>query len=210
MRPLDDPVFATLPAHAQTRLDIYAALLLKWNRRMNLSGVRNLEELEDLFLDSLALANFMKSLFPAPTPDFSVWDLGAGAGLPGIPLRLVWTDGEYWLVESRRKRALFLENVLASLDLSKTRVFNGRAEKFFTFINRKADCILSRAFMPREKLIQFCAPHLSASGVLILMSGADEPILPPDWQILSQSSYPTARGRRWLLALARDRHECGH
>lgn len=206
--PAEGRISAAATDRVKTQLAAFSALLLKWNRRMNLSGARGSEELEDLFTDSFALAKFLEALFPAAPSDFAAWDLGAGAGLPGIPLRLIWTAGEYWLVEARQKRALFLENALALLKLPQTRVFNGRAEKFFAFINRKADCILSRAFMPQEKLLQFCAPHLAPSGVLILMSADAGPVLRPDWKILSQSSYPTARGRRWLWALGHC-HECG-
>lgn len=196
-----------LSPEAETLLAKYSSLLLKWNKRMNLSGARSQEELEDLFEDSFALADFLKTIFPSPSADFSAWDLGAGAGLPGIPLRAVWMEGNYWLVESRQKRALFLENALAALNLPRTRVFNGRAEKFFTAINRKADCIISRAFMPQDKLLCFCAPHLAPSGVIIIMSGEDGPAIPKNWLLLSQAFYPTARGRRWLRALSRGSHE---
>ncbi|MBO4368959.1 MAG: class I SAM-dependent methyltransferase, partial [Desulfovibrio sp.] len=102
-----------------TKLTSYLALLEKWNRVMNLTGLRTIDAiLSDLVLDSFHLATFLSTL---PLSDQgSAYDLGAGSGLPGIPLRLLWQQGSYYLVERGAKRATFLRTVVSRLSLPQT------------------------------------------------------------------------------------------
>ncbi|MEG2005700.1 MAG: RsmG family class I SAM-dependent methyltransferase, partial [Bilophila sp.] len=106
----------------------YLELLMQWNRVMNLVGTRSWQEtFSALVVDSLHLGRFLeKEGIVADT----TWDLGAGAGLPGLPLRMIWTQGTFWMVEAREKRAIFLSTVLARFPLPQTHVFRGRAEQF--------------------------------------------------------------------------------
>ena len=91
----------------------YLGLLIQWNRVMNLVGTRAAEDtFFTLVVDSLHLGRFLREdveYSAAPC----CWDLGSGAGLPGLPLRMIWQEGDYWMVEAREKRALFLSTVLA-------------------------------------------------------------------------------------------------
>jgi len=83
-------------------LTIYLELLEKWNKKMNLVGPRDWQTmLATLMIDSWNLADVLQSLDLGD--GFRTLDLGAGAGLPGIPLRVFWDQGEYILVESRQK-----------------------------------------------------------------------------------------------------------
>lgn len=97
---------------------------------MNLVGTRTAEEtFATLVVDSLHLADFLVQDWAMETPlsgEPDCWDLGSGAGLPGLPLRMLWQQGTYWMVEAREKRALFLSTVLARFPLPETRVFRGR------------------------------------------------------------------------------------
>ncbi len=102
-------------------------------------------------------------LLSIDAPSFEIWDLGAGAGIPGIPLRILWQLGVYTMIEVRQKRCFFLNTALASLRLPETFVFHGKAEDFMDKKKEKgiyADLILSRAFMPFEKMLPFVAPYL--------------------------------------------------
>ena len=105
----------------------YLGLLIQWNRVMNLVGTRTTEDtFFTLVVDSLHLGRFLREdveYSAAPC----CWDLGSGAGLPGLPLRMIWQEGDYWMVEAREKRALFLSTVLAKYPLPGTHVFRGRA-----------------------------------------------------------------------------------
>lgn len=125
----------TVPGAVLPGLADYLQLLCRWNRAMNLVGARHWRDaMQRLVADSFHLADFLDGL---PLPEEPLcWDLGSGAGLPAIPLRMVWRRGTCWLVEAREKRALFLSTVLARVPLPGTRVFRGRVEHFSP--NRRA------------------------------------------------------------------------
>lgn len=171
----------------------YLFMLQKWNLSMNLVGKSSWEDiLSELIVDSFHLAKYLNShTFFAPSSlaftlqnekpysfqyvenehDFVAWDLGAGAGLPGIPLRILWNQGTYTLVEAREKRALFLNMVCTKLGLENTFVCRERAENFMQ--GKKAQLIISRAFMPYEKMLAFAAPFLASqneNGAIIFLT----------------------------------------
>lgn len=190
------------------RLGRYIDLLSAWNSAINLTGARGPEDiLERLIPDSFHLAAFLRS---APLAGAwaargaegpRVWDLGAGAGLPGIPLRLVWEEGDYTLVEVREKRALFLANALAGLGLPRTRVFRGPAERLFAAQPHGADILLSRAFMPWQKLLDFCRPGLAPGGTLVILAAGACGRLPAPWELLAEADYVVNGKQRWFWAL---------
>lgn len=181
----------------------FLGMLVLWKRSINLVGAKSAPEiLQNLVPDSFHLAKFLASLPLPPNP--RVWEPGAGAGLPGIPLRILWQQGEYVMLEARAKRAIFLANALAALKLPRTRAFSGRAEDFFRKQKEKgilADCILSRAFMPWPKLLPFCGPFLRQGGFLTIMSREAPGPLPPDWCLADALAYEARGGKYWLWAI---------
>ena len=194
----------TLPPEAAPALAQYLSLLTQWNAVMNLVGTRGWQNtLRLLVADSFHLAEFLRSL---PLPDApEVWDLGAGAGLPGIPLRILWQPGEYRLVELREKRALFLSTALAHMSLPRTHVFRGRAEDFFVTAAAPAHVVVSRAFMPWPQVLELVRPHL-ASGqgggrVIFLTLQALPPQLPPGWQAEAEHKYKIGKDTRYFWCL---------
>lgn len=186
-------------------LEVYLDLLLKWNRRMNLVGKSDREQVrESLLVDSLFLADFLRR---RPLVDTArIFDLGAGAGLPGIPLRVLWQDGTYVLVEVRQKRCVFMRTALAQLRPERTVVFEGRAENAAEYY-AQAELVLSRAFMPWPKLLPFVEPLLAQGGRLVVLSNdpaPDSESLPQGWQLLRQADYPAAGHTRYFWELAPD------
>lgn len=181
-----------IPEQAIQPLGLYLTELIRWNSVMNLVGARDWREaLTNLAGDSFHLAAFLAAL---PLPDAPLhWDLGSGAGLPGIPLRMVWEKGDYWLVEAREKRALFLSRMLCSLHLPRTHVHRGRVEQFFGTQARGADCVISRAFMPPDTLLPLLAPHLAPDGLVILLCNRLPASLPPGWERVAHRAYAVRR-----------------
>lgn len=179
----------TLPDDAVPVLVGYLAELHRWNKVMNLVGARHEAPIFELFMDSFHLADFLHTLSLPDNPECR--DLGAGAGLPGIPLRAVWNTGQYTLIESREKRALFLKNILARFPLPGTTVFHGRAEQFQ---GQPADIILSRAFMPPETLLPFVQPMLAPGGLLILLLNA---LLAPE--LLNQHGWTRVAAKTYTV-----------
>lgn len=193
---------ADVPSAALEPLAVYLEMLCRWNAAMNLVGARSWQDiLARLVADSFHLASFLEEL-PLPEEPLS-WDLGSGAGLPGVPLRMAWTRGDYYMVEVREKRALFLSSVLARLQLSATHVFRGSVEHFFQGQYYQADCIVSRAFMPWPELLELTLPRLRPEGVLVILALTPAPErLPAPWRLAGVRSYAAAGSGRWFWALS--------
>ena len=183
----------------------YLQLLLKWNKAMNLVGLQSWREIvNELILDSFHLADFLKELNLADAPE--CWDFGSGAGLPGIPLRMVWQKGNYHMVELREKRALFLKTAMAAHKLPRTHVFRGKAEDFMQTAS-PANLLISRAFMPWSKVLKLVQGHLATDGAIICLTLEPVPHdLPDGWKMLTTRKYilpalgPDKPRYFWLLA----------
>ena len=192
----------SLPEQAVNGLASYLSILMQWNKAMNLVGPGDwITVLETLLADSFHLAAFLPELTLPPEPE--CWDLGAGAGLPGIPLRLVWQDGTYTMVESREKRTLFLQTALARCPLPRTFVARARVEAFFP-TRPAADLIISRAFMPWQELLPLVSPYLADTGIVLFLTLIPAPEqLPQGWRVLAQKAYTCAGQARHFWALGR-------
>ena len=196
-----------LPGKAPEGLALYLTMLCQWNAAMNLTGLHTWQDIcRDLVCDSFHLARFLDSLDLPEHP--LTWDLGAGAGLPGIPLRLVWQRGQYYMVEVRAKRALFMSSVLARLHAPETHVFRGSVQDFFPGQPHGANLIVSRAFMPWPELCGLTLPHLDAQGILLVMANEAPPAqtdVPAPWRVVAHHEYAAAGKTRWFWALAPQR-----
>src|SRR5215831_14906739 len=130
------------------RLERHFSLLLKWNARMNLTRVTDPAE--------AATRHYGESLFLAArlTPG-KVLDIGSGAGFPGIPAAIVRPDCELLLIDSNRRKAVFLRE--ASRDLPNVRISARRAGD----IEDRYDWAISRAVAPAEILALNLASHLA-------------------------------------------------
>lgn len=179
----------------------YLNLLLKWNTRTNLVGTNDWQVIiTDLVADSWHLADFLQTLFLPTHPRCA--DLGAGAGLPGIPLRLFWTVGEYHLVEIRQKRTAFLLQAVAAVGLAHTVVRPQQAEQVLPAL-APIDLCLSRAFMPWPRLVDLIQPWLAPDGFVLIMANEPPPeIFPDPWRLAGSHVYSAADKTRYFWALA--------
>ncbi|MGD0617899.1 MAG: 16S rRNA (guanine(527)-N(7))-methyltransferase RsmG [Bryobacteraceae bacterium] len=139
-------------------LDRHYQLLVKWNRVLNLTSIRNTEE--------AVIRHYCECLFFASLlPDSGrVLDLGSGAGFPGVPVAILHPEMRVTLLESHQRKAVFLKE--ATRDLKNVDVVPKRAED----TSGTWDLVVSRAVDPQEVLRQ--APRL-ASRIGMLVGGAD-------------------------------------
>lgn len=142
----------------------FLALLERWNRVHNLTGISDRTELIDRHLaESLALKPFVRGP--------RACDVGSGAGLPGLPLAVDLPDIAFTLIESRRKRASFLRQARAALGLANVEVLQQRAEDVTA---GPFDTVLARAVAPPAGLLSIARPLLAPGGRLVLLTAEDK------------------------------------
>jgi 16S rRNA (guanine527-N7)-methyltransferase len=103
--------------------------------------------------------------------DATVVDVGSGAGLPGIPLAIARPDLQVTLVEPLARRTVFLDEVVAALELANVRVLRGRADEVVDRCGG-ADVVTSRAVAPLAKLMAWSAPLARVGGQILALKGA--------------------------------------
>ena len=193
---------------ALVALSSYLALLVKWNKVMNLVGPSDWEDiLASLVIDSLHLADFIQTLPLPEQPECR--DLGAGAGLPGLPLRMIWQKGNYTLVEAREKRALFLRSCLAATPLPGVFVYHGRAEAFMASAAH-AHLTVSRAFLPWERVLELVSPYTDEGSFCLFFTLSSLPSfrlsglssgLQEEWRPFGEKRYTAGKSKRYFWAL---------
>lgn len=123
---------------------------------------------EHLFLDSLL---FLRLLPPSAT---TVLDLGSGAGLPGLPIKIVKIEMDVTLVESRRRRASFLSSAVRELGLDRTRVVTGRVQDVLVDLEGHFDAVVMRCAGDVDELMPLGARLLAPHG-LVVAAGPPRP-----------------------------------
>ena len=142
----------------------YLELLVRWNSAYNLTAVRDpLQMVYRHLLDSLVIATYI------PDSARRVIDVGTGAGLPGVPLALLYPDQHYDLLDSNGKKTRFLFQVKTALGLDNITVHRERAELWVP--QKKYDVVLSRAFASLVDMVKVCAHLCSDKGRILAMKG---------------------------------------
>ena len=140
----------------------YLQLLEKWNKKFNLTAVRDIDEMVSLhMLDSLSIAPFIKAKH--------LLDVGSGAGLPGIPLAICFPDMEVTLVDSNGKKVRFCRQAAMELGLKNVHATQERIESFQ--IEHNFEQVTSRAFTSLDKMVKLLDKQLIANTELLAMKG---------------------------------------
>lgn len=201
------PDVAPVSNAAAKPLATYVSELMYWNARTNLVGKSDARAVvTDLVLDSVVLASVLAE--QAPQAALSM-DLGAGAGLPGIPLRTLWTPGECLLVEARAKRCVFMRKVLAQMGMAQTgqtatRVLQCRTEDVSADLQGRVDVVLSRAYKPWRQYVADASRLVRPAGglVVVMAREACEPhTLPDGYSLQHDQAYTSGAGARHLWVL---------
>jgi len=185
--------------------------LWSWNRRINLTGiVEKRDMLIQLLLDPLVALPFLPSRG-------TLLDVGSGAGIPGLPLKIARPNFEVHLLEAKAKKVSFLRDMIRKIDLKDITAFQGRAEKpeALPALFQGYDIVTARALAPLAKTIGICFPHIRPGGLLVTFKGsdihreiADSYAVIEDFglRIETKAAYrlPGTRGERHLLILKRN------
>jgi 16S rRNA (guanine527-N7)-methyltransferase len=153
---------------------IYYQELVDWNQQMNLTAVTDYEEVQVRhFLDSLTVTMAMTS--QATDGSINAIDVGTGAGLPGVPLKILWPAIRLVLLEATVKKAKFLEHLVTMLGLADVEVVVGRAEVVAheARYRERFDLVLSRAVASLPALAELTLPFCAVGGVFISQKKGD-------------------------------------
>lgn len=147
-----------LPARASERMVAHLELLAQWNRRVNLTAIRDFDAMVIRhLLDSLSIARFVQGE--------SLIDIGSGAGFPGVPLAVALPGVHVTLLDSRLRRVEFLRAAVAELQLDNAEVARARVEDYRPA--RKFDTLAARAFASFARTLQL-SRHLHRPGARLL------------------------------------------
>lgn len=153
-----------LPAESIGRLEAYAALLAKWNRVYNLTAIREPEQIvTHHLLDSLAVLRYVQR------PRLA--DIGAGAGLPGIPLAIADRSLRVTLVESGEKKSAFLTQARTELGLDNVTVERRRVQDYHPQLC--FNTLICRAFSDVSAFLEQSRHLACDGGILLAMKGTN-------------------------------------
>ena len=145
----------------------YYELLTEWNSFMNLTAITEFDEvIKKHFVDSVSLVRALPDIVKK---EYTLIDVGTGAGFPGIPLKIMFPDLNVVLLDSLNKRVSFLNEVIDKLKLTKIEALHGRAEDFAKKkeYREQFDICVSRAVANLTTLSEYCLPFVKMNGYFI-------------------------------------------
>ena len=194
------------------QFQVYYQELIDWNRRLNLTAIIDYEDVQvKHFLDSLTVILALKQL---PGKNVKLIDIGTGAGIPGIPLKIALPDIELVLLDATKKKVVFLEHIVGRLSLEGIQVVVGRAEEIAhqSEYRQQFDLVLSRAVADLSVLTELALPFCAVGGRFIAQKKGDieEEVQQAQWAIsilggkladVKHIELPEFADERWLVVI---------
>lgn len=155
----------SLSEHQLQQFELYLHMLLEWNQKMNLTAITDPKEVyEKHFLDSI-MPSFHTRM------EGSLCDIGAGAGFPSIPLKILYPDLQVTIIEPLGKRITFLKALCEKLEID-IELRNERAEDAIKNSREIYDVVTARAVANLTMLAELCIPFVRKDGIFLAMKGA--------------------------------------
>jgi 16S rRNA (guanine527-N7)-methyltransferase len=157
------------------QFELYYEKLIEWNKRFNLTSVTEYEEVQTKhFLDSLTVILALREE-EIRRPDFSIIDVGTGAGFPGLPLKILFGEPRIVLLDSVAKKTVFLRHVIEQLELDNVEIVVGRAEEIAhqPLYRQQFALALSRAVASCATLAELALPFCQIGGKFVAQKKGD-------------------------------------
>ena len=152
----------------------YFELLVEWNQKINLTAITEKEEVYlKHFYDSIA--PILQGLIE--NQEIKLLDIGAGAGFPSLPMKILYPQLDVTIIDSLNKRINFLQLLAEELDLEGVHFYHGRAEDFAQDKNFRAqfDIVTARAVARMQVLSELTIPYLKVGGKLLALKASNAP-----------------------------------
>lgn len=164
----------SLTEQQKIQFERYFQLLVEWNKKINLTAITDKEEVYlKHFYDSIA--PILQGLIPNET--IKLLDIGAGAGFPSIPMKILYPNLDVTIIDSLNKRINFLQLLAGELGLEGVHFYHGRAEDFAQDKNFRAqfDIVTARAVARMQILSELTIPFLKVGGKLLALKASNAP-----------------------------------
>ena len=151
-----------MTANDRDKLDRLLDELERWNRKVNLTAVRDRKQMEVLHIaDSLAARPLLRGE--------RILDIGTGAGFPGLPLAIAEPARQFDLVDSNNKKIQFVRHAATVLGLYNVEAVKARAEDYAP--GHRFDTVIARAVAAVPQLLELAGHHVGEGGVFIALKG---------------------------------------
>ena len=151
-----------LPADCVTKFATLLKELERWNRKINLTAIRDFDEmLTSHLLDSLVAAPLLEGE--------TILDVGTGPGFPGLPLAIVQPDRQFTLLDSNNRKIMFVQHVAGLLGLENVSAVKARGEDYAP--GHGFDTVIARALAALPRLLEIAGHHVGEDGVFVALKG---------------------------------------
>ena len=189
-----------LESECARRLIDYLELLIKWNRRINLTATTDWPYIEPLFREGIWASEFY------PLHGITHLDIGSGAGFPAMILGILIPRIELELVESRAKRCAFLETAAYTLGMKNLRVYNKRLDAFLSDQTNKGmwDCVSWKGLKLNANNLFKLREHAYTNTQFWMFHGKEPALDTPDviksmFKLIRSEKFSSKQG--WALSI---------
>jgi len=157
-----DELGQDFPSGTAEKLGILIDELERWNRKVNLTAIRDRNE--------MIMAHLLDSLVAAPLIEGeTVLDVGTGPGFPGLPLAIVQPERQFTLLDSNNKKIMFAQHAAGLLGLDNVSVAKARGEDYAP--GHGFDTVIARALAALPRLLEIAGHHVGENGVFVALKG---------------------------------------